>query len=81
MVSKLSLDNGGAMIVKVQRSLFSSGGQETVFIYDQSRSINVVLPMSKKLLRKLDGSYKRYFHADLRHGRLELGRPAAEQNW
>lgn len=81
MAPKLSLANGGAMIVKMQRSLFSDNGQETVLIYDQSRTIHVVLPASRDLLRKLDGYDKRYFHAKLRHGRLELGRPAAEQNW
>lgn len=81
MRRSLSLDNKRPMIVKVQRSLFSSTGTDTVLVYDKNRTITEVLPITKELTRKLGGSYKRYFHAEMRHGQLVLGCPAADQNW
>lgn len=69
------------MIVKVQRSLFSSSGTDTVLIYDQLRLHTETRQFTKDLERKMKGSYKCYFYATMRKGRLELGEPASAQNW
>lgn len=69
------------MIVKVQRSIAGSTGVDTVLIYNQSRSHTETRLLTKSLERKLQGSYKRYFHAKMHEGCLVLGKTARAQDW
>lgn len=69
------------MIVKIQRSLFSSGGA-TMLIYNQSRSVYIQQPLDPVVEKLLCGRPKGYFEASLQpDGGLELLGHAEEQNW
>lgn len=68
-------------IVKVQRSLAGSGGQDTVLIYNRRRSIFLERPLTKDLEAKMSGAYKCYFLAVKLDGSLILKRRVADQNW
>lgn len=69
------------MIVKVQRSIVSSTGADTVLIYNQSRSHMETRQLTRGLVRKMKNSSKCYFHARVHEGHLVLGKTAPEQNW
>lgn len=69
------------MIVKVQRSISSSAGVDTVLIYDQARTHLEVRALDKELTQKMGSAYKCYFQAELHKGSLKLGKRTRSQNW
>ena len=69
-------------IVKIQRSLFSSGNEATMLIYDQSKSIYAVMPLSDDIIALLGNAPKGYFSASVDHtGVLKIYGKINEQNW
>lgn len=69
------------MIVKAQRSLYSSDGKASVLIYDRDRTVIEVHPLTEDLDRKLGESNRRFFHATVHNGRLRLGSIAPTPDW
>lgn len=69
------------MIVKVQRSLYSSNGESSVLIYDRNHTVTEVHPLTEELACKLGESNKRYFHATIQNGQLQLGSIAPTPDW
>lgn len=68
-------------IVKVQRSLAGTGGQDTVLICNRRRSIFLEQPLTKELESKMSGAYKCYFLAVKLGNDLILKRRVTHQNW
>lgn len=69
------------MIVKIQRSLFSSD-KETMLIYDRFRSIMIQQPMHPLIKKQLGECEKAYFTARRHHdGSLVILERVTDQNW
>lgn len=68
-------------IVKVQRSIAGTSGQDTVLVYNRRRSIFPEQPLTKALEEKMRGDYKCYFLASKLGNELTLKRRVADQDW
>lgn len=68
------------VIVKIQLPLVSTGCPMAL-IYNESRTIEEIVPVNADLERRMDGQNKAYFQANLEDGQLELISPAPWQNW
>lgn len=68
------------VIVKIQLPLVSTGCPMAL-IYNESRTIEKIVPVNDDLERRMDGQNKTYFQAYLEDGQLELISPAPWQNW
>ena len=69
------------MIVKVQRSIPSGTGMDTVLIYDKTRTYTEVRALSREQAQKKGGVRKSYYQAELRRGYLKLGKRIHPDNW
>ena len=69
------------MIVKVQRSLYSSDGKDSVLIYDRDRTVIETRPLTEDIGRKLGEANKRYFYATVYNDQLQLGSIAPTPDW
>lgn len=69
------------MIVKIQRSLFSSAAA-TVLIYNQSRTVCEQKPLSAEIQKLLCNDPKGYFRAHIdSNGNLRIGKRVPAQSW
>ena len=69
------------MIVKIQRSLFSSD-KESMLIYDRSRSMMIQQPMHPLIKKQLGECEKAYFKARRHHdGTLVIQERVTNQDW
>lgn len=55
--------------------------EDTVLIYNQSRSHTEVRRLTRAIERRMKRSHKYYLHARMRKGHLVLGSRAREQSW
>jgi hypothetical protein len=69
------------MIVKVQLSIFTSGERQRVLIYNADRSVIFEDDASKHIIKKMNGSLKKFFHAEVNNTDIVLGSEASWQNW
>ena len=70
------------MIIKIQRSLFSSTGVSTMLIYDKRRSVQTVLPLDPAIDHALHGRAKGYFETRVTDGgKLVIGERVPDQDW
>lgn len=69
------------MIVKIQRSLFSSPGISTMLIYDEGRSIMMQCPLTKQVAGFLGDAPKGYFYAKVNGDCLQVLGKAPDQGW
>lgn len=69
------------MIVKIQKSLFSSAGGGMMLIYNEQRSLMMQRPLTARISRLLGDASKGYFHATVRGGSLYVLGRAPDQNW
>jgi hypothetical protein len=72
---------GAAMIVKVQLPLASSEVHPKALVYDETRTIEVQVPITDALRKRMDGSPKRFFEAEVKAGALALGREVEDPGW
>lgn len=69
-------------IVKVQRSLASSDGADTILIYDFDENVSAEFEATDDILKMLDGRVKAFFYAHLdKDGGLVLDGIAPWQGW
>lgn len=69
------------MIVKIQRSMFSSSGISTMLVYDEGRSIMMQRPLTKRVAKLLGDAPKGYFHAKMNGRSLQILGKAPDQSW
>lgn len=69
------------MIVKIQRSLFSSAGGGAMLIYNQDRSVMMQRPLTAQVSALLGGAPKGYFHVKIKGGSLKILSRAPDQSW
>lgn len=77
------------MIIKVQMPLVSSdpavvnenGEAVGALIYDRSRTVQRIVPLTKELIEKMEGSVKRFFKATLVGDQIEIGEPVRWEEW
>jgi hypothetical protein len=69
------------MIVKVQIPLATSGPISEALIYDESRTIEALLPVTDDLLEAMDGQPKAFFYAHMEGTNLLIDGPAPWQEW
>lgn len=69
------------MIVKIQRSLFSSAGDGTMLIYNQDRSVMMQRPLTAQVSALLGNAPKGYFQVKVKGGSLKILGRAPDQNW
>lgn len=70
------------MIVKVQLPLAGSGPtMRPVLVYNESRSIEALIPLTSDLLEVMNGELKAFFHAHMEGTNLFLDDPAPWQEW
>lgn len=70
------------LIVKVQRSLMSSDGSDTILIYDEDENVSAEFEATDEILKMLDGQPKAFFYAHLdKDGGLVLDGKAPWQGW
>lgn len=66
------------MIVKVQLPL---AGADMALIYNEDRSVMLHVPVTAPLRSRMKGRPKRFFHANVERGELEIGDAAPWQEW
>jgi hypothetical protein len=70
------------MIIKVQLPLYSNEKNPEAFIYNEDRSVTVMLPVSQDIIDAMDGEPKKYFHATVsKKGILNIKAEAPWQDW
>lgn len=69
------------MTVKIQRSLFSSTGNETMLVYNRDRSVQMVLPLDPAVQKELGHCPKGYFRARMKDKKLIIGARVADEDW
>lgn len=69
------------MIVKIQRSLFSSAGGGAMLIYNQDRSVMLQRPLTAQVSALLGDAPKGYFHVKVKGGSLKILGRAPDQSW
>jgi len=71
----------GQFIVKVQIALAWSHGKQPALVYNEDRSVMGEMPVSRAVLKAMDGAPKAFFYAKLRGTELELLDEAPWQDW
>lgn len=76
-----SKNPNGPMVVKIQASLASNAGYQSMLVYDESRDFFVereILPEIKKLLR---GRPKAYFEIELKDTIMHINKEVSNPGW
>lgn len=69
-------------IVKVQKPLFTSEPEAPMaLVYNEDRSLNVMVPYTEDLERLFGDDMKQYWLADWSGGEVELLKEVGEQDW
>lgn len=69
------------MIVKVQRSVASGTGGDTVLIYNRTRTHIDIQPLSDELREKMNGAYKCFFNANVQNGAIKVLDAVPMRDW
>jgi hypothetical protein len=69
------------MIVKVQLPLASNEAQPPALVYDEKRSFQAMVPVTKEIKDAMKGKPKAFFHAHRENDKVMLDQPAPWQNW
>jgi len=69
------------MIVKVQISQFDSEGRTRMLVYDKTRKHMMEREADTCILKKMGDDPKKFFHAEVKNGKFEIGQQAPWENW
>lgn len=70
------------MIVKVQMPLMSNKVEAQAFVYDEKREFETFIPITKTILKYMDGEPKKYFEAHIKNGdELVFDKEIPWQDW
>ena len=68
-------------IVKVQKSLANSDGRASLLISNKDQSFTLTMPFVGPVAKAMRQHVKRYFVAELKHGKAYIESVAPEQSW
>lgn len=69
------------MIVKVQTPLASTSKEPKALVYNEDRSLIMELDITKRLTTQMEGTAKKFFHAEVTDDAIVIGLPAPYQEW
>jgi hypothetical protein len=69
------------MIIKVQRSQFSSDGQDMLLVYDRSRRLKGQFPTPPEIAELMGDRPKIFVHAEVVGSELDISGEAPWQEW